>query len=267
MGQNEKRFWLEYSADGRVRYCKTHAPVAADDSGKRVIRLFGGRKTEARETNVELCEPESCPEYQQRQCNLSGRFLFFIPGIRSIRAFELHNSFYAMSAAIQKLETSGSARWTYLGPPGPAAHDVLSDQEVDGRGHIDDSGQAVRVSQWIIELEAPVDATALLQFRQTPRRRGGHRAGAVREPGARWCMPEDTPRWNVESAPSVTGGTKAFKRDARDAIANHRASRGCFGWRGAAGQALRCRGEGVAATLQVDKGPTCCARPLNIWRH
>jgi hypothetical protein len=48
----------------------------------------------------------SCPEYQQRQCNLSGRFLFFIPGVRSISAFELHtNSFYAMNAAIRKFET------------------------------------------------------------------------------------------------------------------------------------------------------------------
>jgi recombination directionality factor gp3-like protein len=53
-----------------------------------------------------LCDPELCREYQNRQCNLSGRFIFFIPDIKSIGAFELHtNSFYAMNAAIQKFAT------------------------------------------------------------------------------------------------------------------------------------------------------------------
>jgi hypothetical protein len=88
-----------------------HAPVPVDATGRRTIRLFGGRKTMIREDNGGLCEPEACREYQQRQCNLTGRFLFFIPGIRSISAFELHtNSFYAMNAAIQKFETVGFLR-------------------------------------------------------------------------------------------------------------------------------------------------------------
>lgn len=73
-------YWSEYPPDGRVRHCKTHAPVPFDDTGKRVIRVFGGRKTVARDANGGICDPEGCPEYQQRQCNLSGRFLFFIPG-------------------------------------------------------------------------------------------------------------------------------------------------------------------------------------------
>lgn len=108
-GTHEKRFWSAYSPDGRLRHCMTHAPVPLDNTGRRTIRIFGGRKTVARETNAGLCDPENCAEYQQRQCNLSGRFLFFIPGIRSISAFELHtNSFYAMNAAIQKSRRSAS---------------------------------------------------------------------------------------------------------------------------------------------------------------
>ena len=105
-GANEKKYWSEYTPDGRVRYCKCYAPVPMDDTGKRAIRIFGGRKTALRQENGGLCDPELCGEYQNRQCNLSGRFIFFIPGIKSIGAFELHtNSFYAMNAAIQKFET------------------------------------------------------------------------------------------------------------------------------------------------------------------
>jgi hypothetical protein len=32
-GTHEKRYWSEYSPDGRVRHCMTHAPVPVDDTG------------------------------------------------------------------------------------------------------------------------------------------------------------------------------------------------------------------------------------------
>ncbi len=103
---SERRFWSEYTEDGQTRYCKTYEPVPPAGEGRRVIRVFGGRKTVLRRDNGGLCDPENCPEYQARQCNLSGRFIFFIPGIRSISAFELPtNSFYAMQAAIEKFQT------------------------------------------------------------------------------------------------------------------------------------------------------------------
>jgi hypothetical protein len=50
-GSHDKRFWSEYSADGRVRYCMCHAPVPVDAQGRRAVRLFGGRKTVMREAN------------------------------------------------------------------------------------------------------------------------------------------------------------------------------------------------------------------------
>ena len=108
---HEKRFWSQYSPDGQVRHCIRHAPVPVDDTGRRTIRVFGGRKTIPREENGGICNPESCPEYQTRQCNLTGRFLFFIPGIRSISALELPTtSFYAMSAAIQRFQAIAQMR-------------------------------------------------------------------------------------------------------------------------------------------------------------
>jgi len=164
-GANERKFWSEYAPDGRVRYCKCYAPVHMDSTGKRAIRIFGGRKTKLRQENGGLCDPELCSEYQTRQCNLSGRFIFFIPGIKSIGAFELHtNSFYAMNAAIQKFETIAFMRGGrisgFLDGKRTSFFITKTLKEVP---HIDETGRAVRVAHWIIELEAPIDVTALLR--------------------------------------------------------------------------------------------------------
>jgi hypothetical protein len=138
---NERRFWSEYAADGQTRYCMSHAPVPVVSGTRRAIRVWGGRKTMRRADNGGLCDPESCAEYQDRKCNLSGRFIFFIPGIKSISAFELPtNSFYAMNAAIQKFQTIGFMRGRpHLGLPGRQAHAVLPDQAA-GRSAADRRG-------------------------------------------------------------------------------------------------------------------------------
>lgn len=164
-GTHEKRFWSQYSADGQMRHCMRHAPIPLDQTGRRTIRIFGGRKTMLREDNGGICNPESCPEYQARQCNLTGRFLFFIPGIRTISALELPTtSFYAMSNAIQRFQAIGHMRGGrisgFLGRSRETFHITKVLRDVP---HIDESGRAVRVPQWIIELEAPIDVTALLR--------------------------------------------------------------------------------------------------------
>jgi hypothetical protein len=106
-GAQDKRFWSEYSTDGRWRHCMTHAPVPVDATGRRTVRLFGGRKAMAREDNGGICDqPRVLPGVPAAAVQPHGRFLFFIPGIRSISAFELHTrSFYAMNAAIRTFET------------------------------------------------------------------------------------------------------------------------------------------------------------------
>jgi hypothetical protein len=164
-GANERKFWSEYAPDGRVRYCKCYAQVPMDPTGKRAIRIFGGRKTTLRQENGGLCDPELCREYQNRQCNLSGRFIFFIPGIKSIGAFELHtNSFYAMNAAIQKFETIAFMRGGRIsGFLDGKRTSFFITKKLKEVPHIDETGRAVRVAHWIIELEAPIDVTALLR--------------------------------------------------------------------------------------------------------
>ena len=164
-GAHEKKFWSEYSPDGSARYCKCYAPVLMDHSGKRAIRVFGGRKTMLRQENGGICHPEGCPEFQTRKCNVSGRFIFFIPGIKSVNAFELHtNSFYAMRRAIEQFETLAFMRGGrisgFLDEKQTSFYLTKKLREVP---HIDEEGRAVRTAHWIIELEAPIDVTALLR--------------------------------------------------------------------------------------------------------
>ena len=180
-GASQLKYWSEYSADGRERHCMTFEPVPVDSDGKRAIRIFGGRKHVRRAANDGRCEPEACPEYQARQCNLTGRFVFLIPGIASIQPIELAtNSFYAMNAARQTLETVGFLRGGRIG----GFLDGRTSFWLTKREHevamIGEDGQPRRVAQWLIELEAPIDLTRLL--RSGPRRdatRQGKRAAAL----------------------------------------------------------------------------------------
>jgi Recombination directionality factor-like len=162
---SERRFWSEYSEDGQTRYCKTYEQPPATGEGRRVVRMFGGRKVTLRPQNSGVCDPETCAEYQTKRCNLSGRFIFFIPGIKSISAFELPtNSFYAMQAAIEKFQTIAFMRGGRISGflDGQRTPFFISKRLVEV-SRIDEEGKPGRVTQWLIELEAPVDPTALLR--------------------------------------------------------------------------------------------------------
>src|SRR5262245_56193488 len=158
-----KRFWSEYTQDGETRLCMTYAPVPVDRATKRAIRVFGGRKTQPRKDNDGVCDPERCPEYQRRECNLSGRFVFYIPGIPSLDAIELHtSSWYAVGDAIEKFKAISFMRGGRLSGflDGKQATFYLT-KTLKEVSHIDE-GRATRVKQWIVTVEAPVDVTALL---------------------------------------------------------------------------------------------------------
>lgn len=163
--RSEKRYWSEYGADGHTRYCKMHAPARIDERTRRVVRTFGGRGTQLRPENEGRCDPENCPEFQGRHCNLTGRFIFYIPGIKSLDAFELHtNSFYALSRAIERFETIAFLRGGRLAGFLDRQHTPFYlTKKLREVSHLDSkTGQPVRSAHWIIELEAPVDVSALL---------------------------------------------------------------------------------------------------------
>ena len=199
----EKRFWSQYSADGRVRQCWCPAPAPAASDRERPRRSFGGRHPVLRADNGGVCDPQMCPQYQQRECKLRGRFLFFVPGIRSISVFELHTtSFYAMNAAIQTFETISFLRGGRIS--GFLDRDrtpFFLSKQLREVVHVDENGQPVRVPQWIIQLEAPVDVTALLRERDDP-----DTSLAQAQLNTQLLVPEPTSAGAQVAAPLVAAG-------------------------------------------------------------
>ena len=180
-GTSQLKYWSEYSPDGHERYCMTFDRVPVDSGGKRAIRIFGGRKHVMRTENNGRCDPEICPEYQAKQCNLTGRFIFLIPGIPSLNAIELAtNSFYSMNAARQTLETVGFLRGGRVGGFLEGRTSFWLTKREHEVAMIGEDGQPRRVAQWLIELEAPIDLTRLLALdRENARLDAGGRAAAV----------------------------------------------------------------------------------------
>lgn len=157
-------YWSEYAPDG-TRYCKTHLPVEQDKHNKRAKRAWGGRPVALRAENDGICNPDKCPEYQARKCNLSGELLFYVPGIPGSSAISLPTtSFYSMQQARQKMEMvafirGGKISGTHDGRPifwvTKAQREVsMLDPE---------TGAPKKVKQWLIELEADIDMTALFR--------------------------------------------------------------------------------------------------------
>jgi hypothetical protein len=206
-GANDKTFWSEYAPDGTVRYCRCYAPVPLAN-GKRAIRTFGGRKIQSREGNGGVCDPENCREYQERKCNLSGRFIFFMPGIKSLNAFELHTqSFYAMNNAIQRFQMIAFMRGGRIsGFLDRQRTTFFLTKKLMEVPHIDEEGRAVRVKQWVIDLEAPIDVTALLRPEEDQDLLAARASQAVvvlEGPGVTPAATEDAHAAQQGSAPTV----------------------------------------------------------------
>jgi hypothetical protein len=199
-GSSQLKYWSEYSQDGRNRHCMTYEKVPVNDSGQRIVRLFGGRKRVLRPDNEGRCDPESCREYQTRQCNLSGRFIFLIPGIPSIRAIELStNSFYSMAAARETLETVALLRGGRISGFLEGKTSFWITKELREIAMIGEDGEPRRVEQWLIKLEAPVDLTRLLR---------------VDDDAARASQAE-------RAVGRLTGATAVHEPDAVDAVATN----------------------------------------------
>ncbi|GJI98146.1 hypothetical protein RugamoR57_48640 [Duganella caerulea] len=224
-GAGEKKFWSEYAPDGRTRLCKCYAPVPQDRTSRKPIRIFGGRRTQLRAENSGMCDPELCPEYQARKCNLSGRFIFYVPGIRSCDAFELPtNSLYSMTRAIEKFEALAFLRGGRISGFLDANRTPFYISKVEREvPHIDEQGRSVRTKVWLIEMEAPIDVAALLNVGDGETVREADAAAVTleapspegpagaREPLARdHFEPEPTPeRADVTATPAsapMTGG-------------------------------------------------------------
>ncbi|HEU0200157.1 MAG TPA: hypothetical protein VFR86_06945 [Burkholderiaceae bacterium] len=165
-GSSGLKYWSEYSPDGQERYCMTYEAVPVDSEGRRAIRVFGGRQHVRREENAGRCDPLVCREYQSKQCNLSGRFIFFIPGVSSLNPIEMPtNSFVAMSEANAVLENVRRMRGGRISGFLHGQQTFWFTKVLKEVPHIDEFGKPVRVRHFIITLEAEIDPSRLLRGR------------------------------------------------------------------------------------------------------
>lgn len=154
-----RRFFSEYGADG-TRFCKMHAKPERDTRAQRATRNFGPRPTILRNDESipdGVCNPQGCPQYQSRQCNLSARFIFAIPEIKGLGLIELPtNSIYVLQKAYSAMRTVLLARGRLTG-----TRFWLSKREFDIT-RINEEGEAVRQPQMLTVLDAEIDMSALL---------------------------------------------------------------------------------------------------------
>jgi len=158
-GTSGRKFFSEYGPDG-IRYCKTYAKVERDQRAQRATRHFGGRLVVQRQDDAipdGVCDPEQCPQYQARQCNLSAHFVFAIPDIKGLGLIELPtNSIYVLQKAYAAMQTVQLARGKLTG-----TRFSLSKREFDIT-RINEAGEPVRQKQMLTVLDADIDIGALL---------------------------------------------------------------------------------------------------------
>lgn len=158
-GTSGRKFFSQYERDG-IRYCMTYAKVERDPRAQRTVRNFGGRTVIRRQDDAipdGVCDPEQCPQYQARQCNLSAGFIFAVPDIKGLGLIELPtNSIYVLQKAYSAMQTVQLARGKLTG-----TRFWITKREFDIT-RINEQGEAVRASQLLTVLDADIDIGALL---------------------------------------------------------------------------------------------------------
>lgn len=158
-GTSGRKYFSAYGRDG-LRYCKTYAKVERDPRAQRAFRHFGGRDVIFRQDDAipdGICNPEQCPQYQGRQCNLGAHFIFAIPDIKGLGLIELPtNSIYVLQKAYAAMKTVQLARGKLTG-----TRFWISKREFDIT-RINEQGESVRQPQMLTVLDADIDIGALL---------------------------------------------------------------------------------------------------------
>jgi Recombination directionality factor-like len=104
-----------------------------------------------------VCNPEQCPQYQSRQCNLSASFIFAVPDIKGLGLIELPtNSIYVLQKAYSAMQTVVLARGRLTG-----TRFWISKREFDIT-RIGEHGEPLRAKQMLTVLDAEIDIASLL---------------------------------------------------------------------------------------------------------
>lgn len=163
--QAGKKYWRVVEADGVAR-CKTR--TSPTDEGGKVVRVYGGRDVVNRPENNGLCVPGKCVQYQKKECSSHASFVFYIPGVDSVRPLEIPTgSFYSRDDVMQMLEMIAGINGTVTGAVNGKQTFWLSKvlREVT---QIQD-GKPVKRQVYLMSLTADVDVgTMLVDFGNRP---------------------------------------------------------------------------------------------------
>lgn len=153
--QSGLKYWSEYDAAGD-RYCMTYA--APDVKNERAKRVWGGRRQVIRDVNEGRCDPSKCAEYQSRKCTLSGRLMFYIPGIPGSSLIELETtSFYSLQQMRGQLELVSAIRHGRLSGTHQGKPIFYLSKVEDDVVMLDDKGQPTKKRQFLVNLEADIE--------------------------------------------------------------------------------------------------------------
>lgn len=185
---SERRYWSEYGADG-TRYCMMKAPVERDPRARRAPKVWGGRASILRPDNGGTCEPNKCAEYQSGMCALTGRFVFYVPGIPGVKAIQLKTrSIYSLRAALEQLSLVGfirGGRISGLHDGQPLFWITKREEEVS---MLDQDGKPKRVKQYLIALESSIDMTAMMSSAPQLEQRASEAVASLE--GSQAALPE-----------------------------------------------------------------------------
>lgn len=160
-------YWAEYQADGS-RVCKTYgAPPPPQPKADR--RLFGGRPIILRKENDGACNPDVCPQWHAKECQLKGAFRFYVAGIPGIAMVEIPTtSFYSLTGARDMLAMLTAQRGRIAGLQNGKPVLWVSKRREKVARYRPELGRSVPELQWLIRLESPeFDVATLIEQRES----------------------------------------------------------------------------------------------------
>lgn len=151
------KYFSEY--ENGVRKCRLGPSAQQPDNSVRPVRFFGKRPSISRVDDAinEVCSPESCREFQQRECTLDLRLLFTVPGLKASGLLQVQTR--SMMALYQ---WAGTLKLVSLASDLRKVTFTLRKKQFE-ISYRDNKGVLQKSKQWIPILSAPVALSELIQ--------------------------------------------------------------------------------------------------------
>ncbi|WP_298150767.1 hypothetical protein [Flavobacterium sp.] len=184
------KYFSEYEAG--VRNCC----VGQANQTVRPVRLFGRKKAVHRNDDHihEVCSPEHCPEFQNRDCTLDLKLLFTVPGLKSSGLLQVQTrsmmALYQWAGTLKLVSIASDLRKVTF---------TLRKKQYE-ISFYDKKGVLQKSRQWIPILTAPVELSTLIQSElDSPTALPG--VVEVREVSDSFQLTDSKPECSIEHSP------------------------------------------------------------------